>query len=996
MHPKKIKIDQPQASTTTSETVTDEISSSTNLRHQVRHDVALPTGTGTGTSSTGFTYIPLGEEQPPDQPARTYPFTLDPFQRLSIACLERKESVLVSAHTSAGKTVIAEYAIAMSLRDRQRVIYTSPIKALSNQKFRELQAEFKDVGLMTGDISINPTASCLVMTTEILRSMLYKGSEVLREVAWVVFDEVHYMRDKERGVVWEETLILLPDTVKFVFLSATIPNAKQFAQWICKIHNQPCHVVYTDYRPTPLQHYLFAAGGDGVHLAVDEKGLFREDNFQKAISVLIDFDPNEAALGKAALAKRRAPKKDPKALSNDLLNIVKLIQAKQNLPVIVFSFSKKDCEAHAIKLSKMDFNPSEEEKALVDTVFCNAIESLPLEDRTLPQITSILPLLKRGVGIHHSGLLPILKEIIEILFQEGLIKILFATETFSIGLNMPAKTVVFTSVRKFDGKTFRWISGGEYIQMSGRAGRRGLDDRGIVILMLDEKMEPAVAKGMLKGQADPLNSAFYLSYNMILNLMRVEGIAPESMLAKSFFQFQNNSTLPTLEAEVKMLNEQLASNCTAFDSQLEEQLLEYSNVAEALAECEGALRKIQHHPSIILPFIQPGRLIWVREEGLESKVKDFGWGSVVGLAKKGGGSSKEDPLIEVLLHVKASSPIPIPKSSDDAKEKGEMRIVPIRPAAIFQTSSIRIHLPRSADLCSEETRNQVLLSLFEVKKRLAGQIPLLCPVKDLGIKDETFSKLTIKQQLLTKRLEALTTEQLTANLPAYQEKLAIQRSLKAVRRRIQEMTAITHMEELKCRKRILRRLNYLTEEGVIELKGRVACEIGTGDELMLTELMFNGAFNGLSVEHTVAFLSAFVCEEKSNTSANAEANANSTLREELGIPMKMLQETAIRISKISQESALPGFDSEAYMAKFRFELMDVVWAWSRGAKFWQVCKMTSVFEGNIIRCMKRLEELLRQMCQAAKSIGNSELECKFSEGITKIKRDIVFANSLYL
>lgn len=209
--------------------------------------------------------------------------------KVSIACLERNHSVLVSAHTSAGKTVVAEYAIAMALRDSQRVIYTSPIKALSNQKYRELYEEFQDVGLMTGDITINPSASCLVMTTEILRSMLYRGSgtlfssflsptylsnvnsEVLREIGWVIFDEIHYMRDKERGVVWEETIILLPDTIKFVFLSATIPNAREFASWIAKIHNQPCHVVYTDYRPVPLQHYIFPAEGTGLHLVVDEK-----------------------------------------------------------------------------------------------------------------------------------------------------------------------------------------------------------------------------------------------------------------------------------------------------------------------------------------------------------------------------------------------------------------------------------------------------------------------------------------------------------------------------------------------------------------------------------------------------------------------------------------------------------------------------------------------------------------------------------------------------
>lgn len=196
---------------------------------------------------------------------------------------------------------------------------------------------------------------------------------------------------------------------------------------------------------------------------------------------------------------------------------------KKYNPVIVF-FSKRDCEELALKMSKLDFN-SDDEKDALTKIFNNAIALLPENDRELPQIKHILPLLRRGIGIHHSGLLPILKEVIEILFQEGFLKVLFATETFSIGLNMPAKTVVFTSVRKWDGQQFRWVSGGEYIQMSGRAGRRGLDDRGIVIMMIDEKMEPQVAKGMVKGQADRLDSAFHLGYNMILNLMRVEGIS---------------------------------------------------------------------------------------------------------------------------------------------------------------------------------------------------------------------------------------------------------------------------------------------------------------------------------------------------------------------------------------------------------------------------------------------------------------------------------------
>ncbi|TPX34329.1 hypothetical protein SmJEL517_g02989 [Synchytrium microbalum] len=245
---------------------------------QVRHQVALP--------PDWPNYIPLHEHVNDPSPARTYPFQLDPFQQLSVKSIERNESVLVSAHTSAGKTVVAEYAIAQGLRNKTRVIYTSPIKALSNQKYRELLEAFGDVGLMTGDVTINPTASCIVMTTEILRSMLYRGSDISREVSWVIFDEIHYMRDKSRGVVWEETIIMLPDQVRFVFLSATIPNAMQFAQWICRIHKQPCHVVYTDYRPTPLQHYIFPEGSSGIHLVVDEKGEFKEQVFQRAISSL--------------------------------------------------------------------------------------------------------------------------------------------------------------------------------------------------------------------------------------------------------------------------------------------------------------------------------------------------------------------------------------------------------------------------------------------------------------------------------------------------------------------------------------------------------------------------------------------------------------------------------------------------------------------------------------------------------------------------------------
>jgi ATP-dependent RNA helicase DOB1 len=349
----------------------------------------------------------------------------------------------------------------------------------------------------------------------------FRSSEIAKEISWVIFDEVHYMRDRERGVVWEETMILCSPNIRYVFLSATIPNANEFAEWICKIKKQPCHVVYTDFRPVPLQHYIFPAGGDGIHLIVDEKGRFKEENFKKALSSM--------ASGVEPLINNSRRNTD----GSDLNKIINLIVQKKLNPVIVFSFSKREVEGYAMSMMKLDLT-TEEEKETIASMYANAMSSLSSEDRELSQIQEMVPILKRGIGIHHGGLLPIVKEIIEILFSLGLLKILFSTETFSMGLNMPARTVVFTAVRKFDGENFRWLAGGEYIQMSGRAGRRGLDDKGITILMVDEKMEPEVAKGMLKGKADPLNSSFHLNYNMLINSMRIEDSDPEYIIRRSF------------------------------------------------------------------------------------------------------------------------------------------------------------------------------------------------------------------------------------------------------------------------------------------------------------------------------------------------------------------------------------------------------------------------------------------------------------------------------
>lgn len=914
------------------------------LSHNIQHQVALP-------PDLDYEYIPLSEHKSPAEPARTWNFKLDPFQSLSVASIERDESVLVSAHTSAGKTVVAEYAIAQCLKRNQRVIYTSPIKALSNQKYRDFESIFADVGLMTGDVTINPTASCLVMTTEILRSMLYRGSEIMREVAWVVFDEIHYMRDKTRGVVWEETIILLPKKVRFVFLSATIPNAFQFAEWIAKIHHQACHVVYTDFRPTPLQNYFFPLGGTGARIVVDEKGNFNEQNFNIVMKEVEEkkgtesHDTNSRQKGKG---KNKKTNKGGVDEGSDMQKIIRMTIKKKFNPVIVFNFSKRECENMALSISNMTFN-DDSEKAMVHKVFSSAIESLAEQDRTLPQITNLLPLLVRGIGVHHSGLLPILKETIEILFQEHLIKVLFATETFSIGLNMPAKTVVFTQVTKWDGVKRRPLTSSEYIQMAGRAGRRGLDARGIVIMMIDATLEPDTAKNIVTGQQDRLNSAFYLGYNMILNLLRIEGTTPEFMLERCFHQFQNAASVPSLEKELMALQQERDGLSIPDEATIKD----YYQIRQQLNTYTKDMRCVVQHPAHCMDFLQSGRLVQIyNPKEAQDNVAgglDFGWGVIVNHQPRRApklGEPEYDPqeshIIDVLLSVSASSPpctpgfpvgdmppgIKPPTSDADAITA----VVPCLLTCMKAISQIRIFMPK--DLKSEEERNQARKSLAEVKRRFPDGVPILDPLENMSITDESFRKLLRKIEVLESRLLANPLH-LSPMLPSlwdrYSEKVRLTDKVKEKKKAIAKAHSIAQMDELKSRKRVLRRLGFINDQEVVQLKARVACEISSteGHELLLSELLLDRFFNELSPETCAAVLSCFIFDEK------VEAQA---LKEDLQKPYREIQAKARIIAKVSQECKLD-VNEEEYVTSLKWQLMETVYAWAQGKPFseiWQV------------------------------------------------------------
>ncbi|KAN0062287.1 Antiviral helicase ski2 [Thecaphora frezii] len=901
--------------------------------------------------------------------AHSFPFELDTFQKEAVYHLEQGDSVFVAAHTSAGKTVVAEYAIALAQKHMTRCIYTSPIKALSNQKYRDFKQTFgaQNVGILTGDVQINPEAPCLIMTTEILRSMLYRGADLIRDVEFVIFDEVHYVNDQERGVVWEEVIILCPQHINMILLSATVPNTKEFADWVGRTKKKDIYVISTPKRPVPLEHFLYA--GREIFKIVDAQAQFLGNGLKEAGEALKRKQEKEreaaglgppvrggrggrggasgsnsrgGARGAMTPARGAAPASRGRggAVSsghrgsdkNLWIHLVGLLRKKDLLPCVVFVFSKKRCEEYASSMPNTDLCNARE-KNEVFIVIEKSLTRLKGSDKNLPQIKRMRDLLGRGIGVHHGGLLPIVKEIVEILFQRGLVKVLFATETFAMGVNMPARSVVFSGIRKHDGHGFRDLLAGEYTQMSGRAGRRGLDATGVVIINAAEALpESSTLHKMLLGQATKLQSQFRLTYNMILNLLRVETLKVEEMIKRSFSENAAQKMLPDQQRKAEEVERKLSKLPRVQTSEMAQELSLYYDLSRSIiSSLQGMYELALDNPQGSKNFAA-GRVVLLRDSHFDHHVativrqvasREFLVLAAVSKEVKRGDSDSTHPVAPLWP--------PRVKREEPDNTVYDLREVPLSSVVFVCAQTIRIDVPLiMAHRIS--AMNRAVEALVPLRDSYAALDAFAVPaeVDWSKIRRLDFQEAVRARESYINRLKPHVSCLQSDSFAHDYELVHARKELEAELSQLllkQSNQNLELLPDYQQRIEVLKTLRFIepTSESVL-LKGRVACEINSANELILTELILDNALIKYTPEETVALLSIFLFQEKTEMVPE--------LAPRLAEGYAAIVEIADRVNSVQVANQL---NFEDFSNTQKLGLVEVVYEWAKGT----VCCLTS-------------------------------------------------------
>ncbi len=874
-----------------------------------------------------------------------YDFEFDDFQRKACQGLKDGTSVLVAAPTGSGKTVVGEFAVHLALAAGRKCFYTTPIKALSNQKYADLVRRYgpAKVGLLTGDNSVNGEASVVVMTTEVLRNMLYAGSSTLTGLGYVVLDEVHYLSDRFRGAVWEEVIIHLPDSVQVVALSATVSNAEEFGEWLVEVRGDTT-VIVDEHRPVPLWQHMFADG----RLYDLFTGGGADGSTVKVNPELLRIARREDVAPRAGRRPQRGGHRPRRFRRPSRVDVIERLDAAGLLPAITFVFSRTGCDAAVLQCLRVGLRlTTPDEAAVIGERAARRTAAVDDEDLAALGYAEWLDGLKRGIAAHHAGLLPVFKEVVEELFTEGLIRAVFATETLAVGVNMPARTVVIERLDKWNGETHANLTPGEYTQLTGRAGRRGIDVEGHAVVIWQPGSDPGAAAGLASTRTYQLTSSFRPSYNMAVNLVgQVGRESARSLLESSFAQFQADRAVVGVARQLRRSRQALEGHSGAMSCDMGDFAgyislrRELSDREAELARSRSANRRAETDRS--LGRLRPGDVIRV----------PGGRRAGIAVVLDGGGHGPGPLVLTANRQVKRLSTADFP--------------FPVEPVE-------RVRIPKWFSARSPQHRRDLAAT---VRNKLAGR-DLPPPRRGQAPDDAEIS-----------RLRAQIRQHPCHRCPDREDHARWAERYFGLRREVERLEGrvanrshvIARTFDRVCT--VLEQLGYLAGNGTadkVTARGQVLAGLYSELDLLTAECLAHGLWDGLEPAELAACVSALTYESRQSDDAAAPRLPHGQAREVLAAMVRLWGEL----------DAIESDNSLSFLREPDFGFAWAAFRWARGHKLDAVLTECGLTAGDFVRAVKQLVDLLDQIAAA-----DPQLAASARAAIDAMRRGVVAYSSV--